>query len=119
MAVSILVSNNNISKALETLVRKRQQQVAYLRRTHQPDVDFKDVETYGQSSYWLNTISVDPTTINKMMKSEVNKTHGWFCLGSSLSKLLDIENHTVLVNSFVQLMGMCFLAVLYVFSCSI
>jgi len=103
MAV-ILVSNSTVSKALESLVQKRQQQVAYLRRTHQPDVDFKDLETFGQSSYWLNTISVDPKTINKMMKSETRKTQGWFCLGSSLSKLLDIEDHKLLVNSFVQLM---------------
>ena len=98
------VSNSNISKALETLVHKRQQQIAYLRRTHQPDVDFKDIHNYGQSSFWLNTISVSPSTINREMKNETRKISGWFCLGTSLSKLLEIDNHTVLVNSFIQLM---------------
>eukprot|EP01083_Nonionella_stella_P203760 743269_1 len=96
--------NSNVSKALETLVHKRQQQLAYLRRTHQPDVDFKDRENYGHSSYWLNTISVSPMTINEEMKNESRKLCGWFCLGTSLSKLLEIEDHTVLVNSFIQLM---------------
>ena len=97
------VPNSNISKALETLVHKRQQQVAYLRRTHQPDVDFKDMDNYGQFTFWLNTISVSPSTINKGMKEETRKISGWFCLGTSLSKLLEIEDHTVLVNSFIQL----------------
>eukprot|EP00483_Globobulimina_turgida_P013081 UN13105 len=95
--------NTNVSKALEELVHKRQQQLAYLRRTHQPDVDFKDTDNYGQSSFWLNTISVDPPTINAEMKNESRKLCGWFCLGTSLSKLLEIEDHTVLVNSFIQL----------------
>eukprot|EP01083_Nonionella_stella_P082842 228812_1 len=97
-------ANSNVSKALEALVQKRQQQLAYLRRTHQPDVDFKDLDTYGQSCHWLNTISVDPATINTEMQNESRKLCAWFCLGTSLSKLLEIDNHTVLVNSFIQLM---------------
>ena len=98
------VMNSNVSKALEALVHKRQQQLAYLRRTHQPDVDFQDKDKYGQSSYWLNTISVEPSTINKEMQNEIRKINGWFCLGTSLSKLLEIEDHTVMINSFIQLM---------------
>mmetsp|Transcript_54627 Transcript_54627/g.87320 ORF Transcript_54627/g.87320 Transcript_54627/m.87320 type:complete len:242 (-) Transcript_54627:55-780(-) len=97
-------ANSNISKALETLVHKRQQQIAYLRRTHQPDVDFNDVQNFGQSSFWLNTINVSPVIINTEMQNEQRKLNGWFCLGTSLSKLLDIEDHLILVNSFIQLM---------------
>ena len=96
------MADSKISKALEQLVTKRQQQIAYLRRSHLPDLDYSGQQK-EMNQYWLNTMKMTPYVLNEVM-SKSSKTLGWFCLGMSMSKLLDSNTGPMLVNSFIQLM---------------
>lgn len=97
-------STTKISTALADLVAKRQQQIAYLRRTHLPDVDVDDQKHFGQKYFWLNSIEITAQVINDSQASNSRRIRAWFCLGHSMSNLLSIESGTMLVNSLIQLM---------------
>ncbi|KAL0488758.1 hypothetical protein AKO1_003897 [Acrasis kona] len=87
-------SNDSKAQLLEYVVKKRVDNLDYIRRVHEG------------KAFWLNTVKITPQDIQQYYHPQTlqKRVQQWFYMGVSIAPLLQLENGYLFVRSCAQLM---------------
>lgn len=89
-----LVTNDSKAQLLEYIVKKRVDNLDYIRRVHEGKV------------FWLNCVKITPQDIEQYYHPQTlqKRVQQWFYMGVSIAPLLQLENGYHFIRSCAQLM---------------